>query len=80
MVYPEGLHPSAFCYMEGCIGNGRCPRCGNIDYALMGYFGAIALWAKKWGVSKDEAACRIAEHERERFPLSDVERLECGEP
>ena len=57
--YPEGLSPAAYCYMEGCLGIGPCPRCGKTNYALMGYYGAIASAAKRWGVSKEEAERRI---------------------
>lgn len=63
--YPEGLSGSDLCYMEGCVGKGNCPRCGKVNYALMGYFGAIARWAKAWGVSEDEAERRIGQHQLE---------------
>jgi len=58
--YPDGLRPKDYCYMEGCTGKGaRCPRCGETNYAYMGYLGAVARWAKKWGVTKEEAERRI---------------------
>ena len=52
-----------FCQMEGCIGKGPCPRCGEVNYRLMGFYGAVARWAKKWGVSEDEAERRIGQHQ-----------------
>lgn len=57
--YPEGLNPRAFCMMEGCLGDGHCPRCGETNYALLGWYGAVARWAKVWGVSKEEAEKRF---------------------
>lgn len=65
-MYPDGLSGAAFCYMEGCVGKGRCPRCGEINYALMGWYGAVAMWAKRWGVSQDEAEKRINAHQTEQ--------------
>lgn len=62
--YPDGMHGSDWCHVEGCIGKGRCPRCGRIDYGWMGYWGAVARWAKKWGVSEDEAERRFSGQER----------------
>jgi len=62
--YPDDLSASAYCQIEGCIGKGRCPRCGETNYHLMGFYGAVAKWAKVWGVSKDEAERRICEHQR----------------
>ena len=58
-AYPEGISGSDLCYMEGCTGRGPCPRCGKTNYALMGWYGAVARWAKAWGVSEDEAEKRI---------------------
>ena len=65
--YPEGLNGRDYCYMEGCIGKGPCPRCGKTNYAWMGYWGAVARWAKTWGVSEEVAQRRITlrqAHER----------------
>ena len=70
MNYPEGLSGPAFCYMEGCFGKGRCPRCGETNYQFMGYYGAIARWAKAWGVSEDEAERRIEESARSQRGVS----------
>ena len=64
--YPDDISGADICYMEGCIGRGPCPRCGETNYALMGYYGAIARWAKVWGVSKDEAESRIIKHQNAR--------------
>ena len=56
---PDGLSPKDYCHMEGCVGAGRCPRCGDIDYAYMGYMGAVARWAKEWDVTEEEAMRRF---------------------
>ncbi len=61
--YPDSMSGSDYCHVEGCIGKGNCSRCGSINYALMGYYGAIARWAKEWGVTEDEAERRFAERE-----------------
>jgi len=63
--YPDDISGRDLCYMEGCLGNGVCSRCGEVNYRLMGYYGAVARWAKAWGVSEDEAMRRMdlnAEH------------------
>ncbi len=57
--YPDGLSGSDYCYMEGCTGRGRCPRCGEINYAEMGYYGALAKWSKQWGISEAAAERRF---------------------
>ena len=57
--YPDDIQGWQICHMEGCAGNGHCSRCGATNYALLGYFGAVARWAKAWGVSKAEAERRI---------------------
>ena len=45
MGYPDGLGGGDICLMEGCIGGGvKCPRCGEINYSLRGYLGAMARW------------------------------------
>ena len=64
--YPDGLSPSAFCHMEGCLRN-PCPRCGETNYALLGYTGAVSRWAKAWGVTKEEAERRMSANERLRW-------------
>ena len=61
--YPDDITGSQICYMEGCSGTGYCSRCGETNYHLLGYLGAIARWAKKWGVSKEEAEQRIEAHQ-----------------
>jgi len=61
--YPDDISGTAICHMEGCVGKGPCPRCGETNYAWMGYWGAVARWAKAWGISEDEAERRIAEHQ-----------------
>lgn len=64
---PDGLPESAFCQMEGCIGRGRCPRCGDINYHLMGFYGAVATAARRWGISQDEAEKRIRANQEARW-------------
>ena len=39
--------------------NGHCANCGDVNYRLLGWFGAVARWAKAWGVTKDDAEDRI---------------------
>ncbi len=60
--YPDTMSGSDYCHVEGCEGKGPCPRCGNTDYAWMGYWGAVARWAKEWGVSENETQSRFHEH------------------
>lgn len=60
-MYPDDIQGWQLCLIEGCIGKGRCPRCGKINYQLMGYYGALARWAKKWGISEDETERRFKE-------------------
>lgn len=73
-MYPDGLRPDAYCYMEGCIGRGRCPRCGDVNYNLMGYYGAVARWAQAWGISEDEAERRIGENQMARDDKQEAKR------
>lgn len=61
------------CQAEGCIGRGPCPRCGEANYRLMGYYGAVARWAKEWGVSEDDAERRMENSARVRDGLPTVE-------
>ena len=39
--------------------NGHCSNCGHVNYHLLGWLGAVARWAKEWGVSREEADERI---------------------
>lgn len=57
--YPDDVTGPQVCMMEGCLGNGHCSRCGQVNYQLLGYYGAIARWAKAWDVSKEEAEQRF---------------------
>ena len=59
IYYPDDIHGAALCQIEGCMGKGHCPRCGEVNYGLMGYYGARARCAKLWGVSEEEADARI---------------------
>lgn len=61
--YPDDISARGLCIIEGCYGRGRCPRCGEINYALMGWYGYVGRMAKKWGVSIDEAERRITHGE-----------------
>lgn len=63
-MYPDDVGGADICYMEGCVGRGHCPRCGKVNYQLLGYYGAIARWAKEWGVSRKEAERRINQNNR----------------
>lgn len=58
MNYPDDIYGARLCVIEGCFGNGRCPRCGDVNYALMGYYGARARWAKAWGITPEEVEAR----------------------
>jgi len=63
MGYPDVMSGPDLCHTEGCIGKGACPRCGKTNFRLLGYYGAVARWAKAWGVSEKEAERRIEEHD-----------------
>ena len=65
--YPDGMNGGDLCYCEGCLGKGICPRCGEINYRLLGFYGAVARWAKEWGVSEKEAERLIGEHQEARI-------------
>lgn len=80
MNYPEGLQPWAYCQMEGCVGKGRCPRCGEINYHLMGYYGAVARWAKAWGISEKEAEKRMEANANARLDAEDSRGSEGDKP
>lgn len=58
-MYPDDITGRQLCHMEGCRGTGHCPRCGETNYSLLGYYGAVARWAKAWAVSQDEAENRM---------------------
>ncbi len=74
-MYPDDLSNSALCAIEGCLGKGNCPRCHKVNYPLLGYYGAVARWAKAWGVSQGEAERRILERQ-EAAAMAAVEVLE----
>ena len=49
MNYPDGLSDRAICHIEGCLwgpGQPHCPRCGKVNYYILGCMGAAARWAK----------------------------------
>ena len=60
--YPDDISGEAVCHIEGCLGKGPCPRCGAVNYALMGYYGALARWGKVWGLTEEETELRFGEH------------------
>lgn len=62
-MYPDGIRGRDLCHIEGCVGKGNCPRCGKINYHLLGYYGAVARWAKAWGVTEKEAHHRIVQNQ-----------------
>ena len=72
--YPDDIRPYQLCYMEGCAGEGRCPNCGKTNYHLLGYSGAIARWAKAWGITKKEAEQRITQHQLARLEEQDAKQ------
>ena len=60
MTYPDDIQGWQLCHMEGCVGDGPyCPRCGEMNYSWLGALGAVARWAKAWGVSREEAERRM---------------------
>ena len=75
-----GENDSRLCLIEGCEGKGPCPRCGEVNYRLMGYYGAVARWAKEWGVSQEEAERRISRHETARLVKAGEICGTCGFP
>ncbi|KKM66908.1 hypothetical protein LCGC14_1476540 [marine sediment metagenome] len=72
-AYPDDVSGSQLCYMEGCLGKGPCPRCGETNYRLMGFYGAVARWAKVWGITENEAESRITANQLARAELEEVE-------
>ena len=65
-AYPDDLPLSAYCQMEGCVGRGTCPRCGETNYRLMGYYGALARWGKVWDTTEEETEKRFTENRRKQ--------------
>ena len=53
----------AACHIVAHAGDGHCPNCGHVNYRVLCWFGAVARWAKAWGVTKDEAAERIVRNQ-----------------
>ena len=60
--YPDDISGAAICGMEGCA-SPNCSRCGTVNYHWLGYLGARASAAKRWGVSLDEAEERITRNQ-----------------
>lgn len=57
--YPDDMQDEWYCEVEGHLGDTHCSRCGFVNYAWLGYLGAVARWAKAWGITKIEAEKRI---------------------
>ena len=74
--YPPDIRGSQLCFIEGCIGKGNCSRCGEINYALMGFYGAVARWAKVWGIPEEEAEDRIVGHQQAQYEEAARKALE----
>ncbi len=72
--YKDGLSRRDVCHMEGHSGKGHCPDCGDVNYRLLGYYGAVARWAKEWGVTEDEAMDRIENNQIAREERADLAR------
>ena len=70
MGYPPGMSGSDMCHVEGHIGKGNCSRCGDIDYGIMGYYGAVARWAKAWGITERETEHRFQQHYTKKHNVS----------
>ena len=64
--YPDDTQGWQICIMEGHGGKGHCPRCGDVNYKLLGYYGALARWGKKWGLTETETERRFMENARAR--------------
>ncbi len=58
-MYPDDIQGWQICHMEGHTGRGHCSRCGDTNYPLLGYLGALARWSKAWGVTENEAERRF---------------------
>ena len=71
MNYKDGIDAEALCYMEGCAKN-PCPRCGETNYPLLGYTGAVARWSKAWGLSETETEERFEVNRLKREGSHDV--------
>lgn len=69
----DDLEAAASCHMGDHFGHdGKewrgepCSRCGETNYRLLGYYGAVASSAKRWGLSKEEAEARMVRSAIER--------------
>ena len=66
------LEDDAACHYGDHLPVGHCSNCGNVNYSYLGYLGAVARWAKAWGITKEEAD--------ERIVRGDIQRaLDAGE-
>ena len=69
--YPDDTKGWQICIMEGHSGNGHCPRCGDVNYKLLGYYGARARWAKAWNMTEDEVERKWAERAERAVELEE---------
>ncbi len=60
--YLDDISGSNLCFIEGCLGKGTCPRCGETDYVWMGYWGAVARWSKEWNLTEEQTQERFYEN------------------
>ena len=61
------LEDEAACYYgDHFEADGHCRRCGDVNYRMLGWLGAVARWAKEWGVTKAEAEERIVRGQIQR--------------
>ncbi len=75
-----GYNDPRLCQIEGCEGKGPCHRCGEVNYRLMGYWGSVARWSKKWGLTEKETMRRMENNQRakEGMPTVEEELVEMG--
>ena len=71
-MYPDDIQGWQLCYIEGCLGKGNCSRCGKINYHLMGYYDAIAKWAKVWKCGAEDAEKRMEANCKKKNRIDDI--------
>lgn len=75
--YPDDMTGPMVCIAEGHAGP-NCSRCGEVNYAWLGYLGYIGRMAKRWGVTKEEAEQRIEEKAQREYEAVSCSR--CFDP
>ena len=53
--YPDDIQPGQLCIIEGHAGP-NCRNCGEVNYAWLGYNGAVRRYANAHGLSFDAAS------------------------